>query len=278
MKKSIYFLFLLLSAIGNAQTFGIYTENTNITSGVNSLRFSNGQGFSASEPTTAPYEGAKNYQFSYNGTSGYFHAILFPRNAANTADTTVDLSAFSYYNVSIKTSSPHPFYIRIRGNNVIAKVLINPASNSYSFTNDNLWHPMSIPISAFVPESSAFSLAVISEIFVLRSENSIPTVAGASNDFQVDNIYASANQVLAIKEEMKTSFKIYPNPSSSEITVTSEKVINSISIQNAAGQEVIILKPKENKSTFDISRLNNGLYIIAVESDQKIVTSKFIKK
>lgn len=278
MRKTIFIVFLLLSAINYAQTFAIYTEDPSIGAGVNSLRFSNGQGFSSSEPVTAPYEGTKNYLFSYNGTSSYFHAILFPRNTNNTADTTIDLSTYAYYNLAIKTSSPHPFYIRIRGNNVIAKVLINPAANSYNFTNDNQWHFMSIPLSAFVPESSSFSLATISEIFVLRSENSITTVAGVSNDFQVDNIYASASQILAVSEKEKIGFSIYPNPSSSKITVGSDNTIQNISVYNTAGQKVIALKSDDKKTTFDISHLSIGTYMIKIESNGKISTSKFIKK
>ncbi len=262
-----------------AQTFSIYTENSNIGAGVNSLRFSNGSGFALTEPGTATYEGTKSLLFTYNGTSSYFHAIMFPRNAANTSDVVLDLSAYSYYNLAIKTASPHPFYIRIRGNNVTAKVLINPASNSYNFTNDNQWHFMSIPFSAFIPESSSFSLSTISEIFVLRSENAISTVVGSSNNFQVDNIYVSTSSVLSVMSgEKKTALGIFPNPASSKITVVADQNMDKIIIYDTAGQRTISKESGEKTSQIDISKLSIGTYIISVESNGKITSSKFIKK
>src|SRR5690606_28420182 len=99
MKKITCFLFLCTLGYVQAQdTYAIYTENPNIEPGINSLRFVNGQGFSLTEPTSATYEGAENYLFSFNGTSSYFHAIMIPRNSTNTDDMAVDISAYSYYN------------------------------------------------------------------------------------------------------------------------------------------------------------------------------------
>lgn len=279
MKKINLLVMLFISAVTYAQTFSIYTENPNIGAGVNSLRFSNGSGFTLSEPGTATYEGTKNLLLTYNGTSSYFHAIMFPRNAANTSDVVLDLSAYSYYNLAIKTASPHPFYIRIRGNNVIAKVLIDPSSNSYNFINDDQWHLMSIPLSAFIPESSSFSLSNISEIFVLRSENAISTVVGSSNNFQVDNIYLSATSALSVMSaERNRSLSIFPNPASSKITITSDQNMDQISIYDSTGKRAIVKDSDEKTSQIDISKLSKGTYIISVESKGKITTSKFIKK
>ncbi|WDF45954.1 T9SS type A sorting domain-containing protein [Chryseobacterium sp. KACC 21268] len=279
MKKINLLIMLFISAVTYAQTFSIYTENPNIGAGVNSLRFSNGSGFALSEPGTATYEGNKNLLLTYNGTSSYFHAIMFPRNAANTSDVVLDLSAYSYYNLAIKTSSPHPFYIRIRGNNVTAKVLINPSSNNYNFTNDNQWHFMSIPLSAFIPESSSFSLSNVSEIFVLRSENTISTVVGSSNNFQVDNIYLSATSALSVMSgEKNKPLSIFPNPASSKITITSDQNMDKISVYDSTGKRAIVTDSGEKTSQIDISKLSKGTHFISVESKGKITTSKFIKK
>ncbi|MDP9955900.1 hypothetical protein J2X97_001537 [Epilithonimonas hungarica] len=279
MKKFNFMVMLFISAITYAQTFSIYTENSNIGAGVNSLRFSNGSGFALTEPGTGAYEGTKNLLLTYNGTSTYFHAIMFPRNPANTSDAVIDISAYSYYNLAIKTASPHPFYIRLRGNNVIAKVLINPASNSYNFTNDNQWHFMSIPLSAFIPESSSFSLSNVSEIFVLRSENAISTVVGSSNDFQFDNIYLSTSSALSVMSgEKNKPLSVFPNPASSKITVTSDHNMAKISIYDTTGKRAITKESGEKTSQIDISKLSIGTYIISVEYNGKVTSSKFIKK
>jgi len=277
MKKITLFTVLLFSAFASAQTFAIYTEDPAIDAGVNFLRFSNGQGFALSEPTTAPFEGTKNYLFAFNGTSSYFHGILFPRNAANTSDVTVSLAAYSYYNLSLKTASATPFYIRMRGNNITAKVLIDPAANSYGFTNDNQWHFMSIPFADFIPESDAFSLASITEIFVLRS-NITGSTAGTANDFEVDNLYASVEQVLSLKEEKMTAYSMYPNPASNSLSFNSSETIDKISIHSILGQKIMEMNPKTPQFSTDISGLQNGVYLVTVESAGKASTSKLIKK
>lgn len=278
MKKITFITLLLFSMIARAQeTFAIYTEDTTIGAGVNSLRFSNGQGFAISEPTTAPYEGTKNYLFTFNGTSSYFHAIMFPRNAANTSDASVSLIPYSFYNLSIKTASTIPFYIRMRGNNVTAKVLIDPTANSYGFANDNQWHFLSIPIADFIPESSSFNLGNISEIFVLRSNTSGST-AGLDNSFEIDNIYASVEEVLNRKENKFLDFKMFPNPAENSLTFNASETIDKISIYSLLGQKVLEIIPKNSTVTADISTLQSGMYLVTIESLGKLTSTKLIKK
>lgn len=279
MKKITLLSFMMASAWLSAQTsFAIYTEDPTVGEGLTTVRFNNGQGFAGSEPTSAPYEGTKNYLFTFNGTSSYYHAILFPRNAANTADVTVNFSAYSYYNVSLKTSSAAPFYIRMRGNGVTSKVLIDPAANSYGFSNNNEWHFMSIPFTDFIPESANFNLASITEAFVLRSNIPTGSVAGLPNDFEVDNIYVSVNQVLGAGINEKTELSLYPNPAGNSVTINSSSNINRLSIHNLLGQKVMELQPESNLVTTDISSLQNGLYMITTESKGKISTARLIKK
>ncbi|MXN90604.1 T9SS type A sorting domain-containing protein [Flavobacterium sp. Sd200] len=280
MKKITLLSIMLFSGWVNAQTsFAIYTEDPTVGEGATAVRFNNGQGFAGSEPTTAPYEGTKNYLFTFNGTSSYYHAILFPRNAANTSDVTVDFSAYAYYNVAIKTSSAAPFYVRMRGNGITSKVLIDPTSNPYGFSNNNEWHFMSIPFADFIPESAAFSLATITEAFVLRSNLPNGSVAGLPNDFEIDNIYVSVNQVMNTQNfAKKSSLSIYPNPSAGSITISSHESINNVFIHNLLGQQVMALNPKSNSAMVDISSLQNGVYTITAESNGQQITSRLVKQ
>lgn len=279
MKKITLLSFMLLSAGLSAQTsFAIYSEDPAVGTGVEHVRFNNGQGFAGTEPTAAPYEGAKNYLFTFNGTSSYYHAILFPRNAANTSDVTLNLSAYSYYNVALKTSSAAPFYIRMRGNGVTSKVLIDPATNSYGFSNNNEWHFLSIPFTDFIPESANFSLVTITEAFVLRSNIPNGSVAGLPNDFEVDNIYVSTTQVLNTQLNKKDGFSMYPNPATYSLTINSPGSINNVYIHNLLGQKVMEIKPTGSGITTDVSGLDSGVYIVTCESQGKITASRLIKR
>lgn len=66
----------------------------------------------------------------------------------------------------------------------------------------------------------------------------------------------------------KQSIKLFPNPSSSQITLLTDE-INNVKIFNSLGQE-IYLYPENNfeneEVSFDVSRLKNGIYFIKTES------------
>ncbi len=280
MKKITLFAFLMISTFSYCQTsFAIYTENATIGAGNTFLRFSNGQGFTGSgtEATTAPYEGTKNYQLLYNGTSSYVHGIFIAQNATGTGDATVDISAYSYYNIALKTASAAPFYIRIKGNGITAKVLIDPVSNVYGFTNDSNWHFMSIPLTAFIPESATFSLANVGEVFVLRSNAGATLVGTGDNNFYFDNIYVSTTQILGVNNFKSNEVSMYPNPANNSFKVRATNTIDKIIIYNTLGQKLQELNPKKDSENIDISSYKSGLYLIQVDSDGKSVTSKLIK-
>ena len=277
MKKITLFAFLVISAFSYCQTsYTIYTEDVTIGAGNSFLRFSNGQGFTGSEVTTAPYEGTKNYQLLYNGTSSYVHGVFIARNAANTGDVAIDISSYSYYNVAIKTVSAAPFYIRMRGNAITAKVLIDPSSNGFGFKNDGKWHFMSIPFADFIPESAAFSLTSVTEAFVLRS-NAASTLVGTTNDFELDNIYVSTTRILGVNNFESNDVSIYPNPANNSFKIRATNTIDRITIYNTLGQKMQELSPNKINENIDVSSLKNGLYFIQVESEGKSLTSKLIK-
>lgn len=281
MKKITLLFTLLISALSFSQTYAIYTEDSSIGAGLTALRFSNGQGYSAPgsvvEVTTAPYEGVENYKLTYNNTNSYLHAIFIARNATNTGDITIDFSAYSYYNIALKSLSDAPFYIRFKGNNVTTKVLINPASNSYGYTNDGNWHLLSIPFTDFIAESAAFSLTTVGEVFVLRSNAAATMVGGVNDDYEVDNIYLSTTQVLSDKDFKLAGLSMYPNPASNELKIKSVNTIDNVSIYSILGKKVLEISPKNNLSTINISSLKSGLYLVNVESNGKSVVSKLVK-
>ena len=278
MKKITLFAFLMISTFSFCQTsYTIYTEDASIGAGNKFLRFSNGQGFSASEVTAAPSEGTKNYQLLYNGTSTYLHAIFIARNGTDTGDASIDISGYSHYNIAIKTVSAAQFFIRVRGSGVTAKVLINPASNGYGFTNDGNWHFMSIPYADFVPDSASFSFSSVSEAFVLRSNDAVPIVVGPTHNFEIDNIYVSTTKILGVDNFKSNEVSMYPNPANNSFKIRATNTIDKIIIYNTLGQKMQELNPNKTSENIDISSFKSGLYLIQVDSEGKSVTSKLMK-
>ncbi len=82
---------------------------------------------------------------------------------------------------------------------------------------------------------------------------------------------------LGVPANTLNTFKIYPNPVSKTLFITSvNNSIENISVFSINGQ--IILSEKENTNQLDVSVLSNGLYFVVVTSENGTAVEKFIKK
>jgi hypothetical protein len=73
--------------------------------------------------------------------------------------------------------------------------------------------------------------------------------------------------------------EIYPNPAKDELNVVCpvQDSQTMITIYNAQGQVVISSKLQQPLTTFNISNLENGIYLIKIKSSDKIVVEQLIK-
>ena len=78
--------------------------------------------------------------------------------------------------------------------------------------------------------------------------------------------------------DIDNKVEIYPNPSSKEININSQFIINSIEILNSLGQRVYKEKINTTNKTIDISALNKGIYIIELKTEKGVIHRKFIKE
>ena len=78
-----------------------------------------------------------------------------------------------------------------------------------------------------------------------------------------------------IKED--NSITLYPNPTNSEVNISSENIINSVEIFNSLGQRVYQEKINSNTKTIDISSFLNGVYILGVNTENGVIRKKIIK-
>ena len=100
------------------------------------------------------------------------------------------------------------------------------------------------------------------------------TFSGLGNH-RVNSIRASKNITPTFPENFIANF--YPNPAHNfiKIKMASDRKAN-FKIINSIGQEV--LKGQINNATIDISNLENGMYFLKINDNQKVFTKKFIKK
>ncbi len=68
---------------------------------------------------------------------------------------------------------------------------------------------------------------------------------------------------------------MYPNPSKGDLFINSSIKINTVSVSNIIGKEVIE-ETVINNNTLDLNQLNNGIYIINISTDKGTVSKKII--
>lgn len=83
---------------------------------------------------------------------------------------------------------------------------------------------------------------------------------------------------LSIDDVVSSSIKVYPNPFTDSVTISHNSKINSISIFNILGQQVISKKIDTTEETIDTSLLQSGSYVMKVTGENTTETFKLIKK
>jgi hypothetical protein len=95
------------------------------------------------------------------------------------------------------------------------------------------------------------------------------------------NIDASASystncSSVGINEISDAAIEIYPNPSSSQITINTTDQIQAIRIIDLTGKTVRTVT--QNTRKIDVSRLPKGLYVLQLTTANGIVNSRFVKE
>jgi len=80
---------------------------------------------------------------------------------------------------------------------------------------------------------------------------------------------------VGISENKKEDFSIYPNPTRNTITIKSAQNIASTKVYNKIGQLLLV---STNSKNIDLSKLNNGLYILKIENESGSIFSRKIIK
>jgi len=74
-------------------------------------------------------------------------------------------------------------------------------------------------------------------------------------------------QVVGVKEEGESFTRIYPNPASGSVNIESASNIKHISIFNLSGQKVYEVSLDQNSINLNIDFLNQGMYMIDINTD-----------
>ena len=85
-------------------------------------------------------------------------------------------------------------------------------------------------------------------------------------------------ELLSTNEVEENSISIYPNPAQNEFNIQSENKINSIEIYDVSGRLIQVSKLNSNQSKQDISKLQVGIYLLKIHTEEGMISYKLIKK
>jgi hypothetical protein len=127
------------------------------------------------------------------------------------------------------------------------------------------WNTYDLPLSDFTGLTTKSNIAQL--IFV-----GTPTGAGT---LFVDNVLFR-KESLSVKQSNINNLKLYPNPASKQLNISSDRVIESILIVNSLGQNVLTSNINSTVGVVDISNLSQGVYSVTTSSDNGISTSRLV--
>ena len=166
---------------------------------------------------------------------------------AATTTSTVDGSrevAFSW------NAIPGALSYQITFDGVVLGSTPNAAVNIYGLNYDTTYTWSVTPINCF---GTATGCAT----YTFKTEDALST-----DEFTLDN-----------------SFSIYPNPAKDVITIKTDLTIESVEIYNQLGQLVINRKGADIlENSINVASLNNGIYLMTINTQDKKQTLKFVKE
>jgi len=83
---------------------------------------------------------------------------------------------------------------------------------------------------------------------------------------------------LSIDEYASTQFDYYPNPTTGLLHINAKQNIDSVTVINMLGQEVLSINPKAIEATIDFSNLSQGTYFLRSSVNGNMITHKIIKR
>ena len=191
-----------------------------------------------------------------------------------------DATSFTHFHIDVWTSSPtldKSFNIKFsnwNGGTQETNALEYSMTNANVLTSPNpgTWYSFDIPLSSFTcvgPTGNPCPSRTDFTQFIITSN--LGTVF-------YDNLYLHKNTTMSSDSFTASKVKLYPNPTSNVLNIESLGTIQTISVYNVLGQEVINKALNSASTSLDVSSLNSGIYVVKTVVDGVTSSTKFIKQ
>ncbi|MEO8474820.1 MAG: cellulase family glycosylhydrolase [Chryseolinea sp.] len=158
---------------------------------------------------------------------------------------------------------------------------------------DSEWHHVTIPLKnlqdkgsfddVWLPPPGKFSWAEVDKIEFSPEQGFV-----SGTVFLLDQIKLSGEPIVTtdVEENIDKNFSVYPNPASETVFVTYSSPVDRtvlIELCNTLGQIMATNKVSQGigglvKTSFDVSNLTNGIYLVRVTTSKKSFSKKVIVK
>ena len=102
--------------------------------------------------------------------------------------------------------------------------------------------------------------------------------ANPADEASLGSVVVTSNTTISVSDFTTINVSLFPNPTTQNITIQSDKQITDVSIYNTLGQIVKNTSPQATNFSVETSNLNTGVYFVSLKTDTASKTIKFIKQ
>ncbi|MCF8301902.1 MAG: T9SS type A sorting domain-containing protein [Bacteroidales bacterium] len=126
---------------------------------------------------------------------------------------------------------------------------------------------------------------IINETLIIETTYTDYDLEAGTYEYYVTAVYSCgesgpSNVVMVVapgmKERKRDDLNIFPVPATEALIVSSRSKINSVRLLNNVGQLILASSVKDSQYKLDVSHLDAGIYIIEIQSTNKVITKKVV--
>lgn len=140
----------------------------------------------------------------------------------------------------------------------------------FEITNDHNTSKGSATDNTFTNNSFTFTASTTTVVIYVRALLAIDS----STEVFYDNISLVKEATASIDDVSGVDVKVYPNPTTGLVNISTNENINSIAIHDLLGRKV--LASQTNLKTVDVSSLTKGIYLLQLNLQKGQLTKKLI--
>ena len=112
---------------------------------------------------------------------------------------------------------------------------------------------------------------------IIKDYGNFPTQPCGMYGYAQAEDYTLVVGALSVDTNELQNLTFYPNPTQDQLNLKAESQIESVTVYNLLGQEIINLKPNSMQTQIDMNTLERGVYLMNVTLNGAEITHRIIK-